>query len=64
VPVAAYANVENQVISLTGLVISEDGKKAIHVHRTGEDAHLLGHGLAQQAIAQGANEILSMRVMQ
>jgi len=64
VPVAAYANVENQVITLTGRVISEDGKKVIQVHHSGEDAGLLGHELAQQAIAQGANEILSMRVMQ
>jgi hydroxymethylbilane synthase len=64
VPVAAYAKVEGKTILLTGLVISEDGKKAIHVKRTGTDANLLGNELAQRAIAQGANEILAASVMQ
>jgi hydroxymethylbilane synthase len=64
VPVAAYAKVEGKTILLTGLVISEDGKKAIHVKRTGTDANLLGYELAQRAIAQGANEILAASVMQ
>ena len=63
VPVAAYAKVEDQAISLTGLVISVDGQKAIHVKRTGEDAKLLGNKLAHRAIAQGANEILAASVM-
>lgn len=66
VPVAAYAKTSKQspVISLTGLVISEDGKKAIHVNRTGTDAELVGHELAHQAIAQGANKILTARAME
>ncbi len=63
VPVAAYAKVEGKTILLTGLVISEDGKKAIHVKRTGTNANRLGYELAQRAIAQGANEILSVSVM-
>ncbi len=73
VPVAAYATVESavmglpkdqrpKVIKLTGLVISEDGKKAIQVSRTGFDAQLLGNELAHRAIAQGAQEILGSRV--
>jgi hydroxymethylbilane synthase len=73
VPVAAYATVESaaltlpkdqrpKVIKLTGLVISENGKVAIQVNRTGFDAELLGNQLAQRAIAQGANEILDARV--
>ncbi len=64
VPVAAYASVEDQMITLTGLIISEDGKKAIHVNRTGTDAGQLGDDLAQRAIAQGANEILAVKVME
>ncbi len=71
VPVAAYGSVETaalslpkeqrpKVIQLTGLVISEDGKKAIQVSRTGFDAQLLGSELAHRAIAQGANEILGI----
>jgi hydroxymethylbilane synthase len=73
VPVAAYAIVESaalglpkdqrpRVIKMTGLVISEDGRKAIQVNRTGFDAELLGNELAQRAIAQGAKEILDAKV--
>jgi hydroxymethylbilane synthase len=62
VPVAAYASVEDSTITLTGLVIAEDGKKAIQVCRTGTDAQLLGDELAHRAIAQGANEILGVSV--
>jgi hydroxymethylbilane synthase len=73
VPVAAYATIETaalnlprdqrpKVIKLTGLVISEDGEKAIQVNRTGFDAQLLGSELAHRAIAQGANDILGERV--
>lgn len=67
VPVAAYAEAERRgkamEVRLTGLVISEDGKKAIKVNHTGTDAQLLGHELAQRAIAQGANEILAREVV-
>jgi hydroxymethylbilane synthase len=66
VPVGAYAEDGEQgaELMLTGLVISVDGKKAIKVNRTGTDAHLLGHELAQRAIAQGAYEILAGEVVQ
>lgn len=65
VPVAAIAKAETKgqgfgVMRLTGLVISEDGKRAIRVDRTGTDAQFLGSELAQRAIAQGANEILGV----
>jgi len=63
VPVAAYAAVTSDqfsVISLMGLVISEDGKKVVKVTSLGVDALQLGDELAQQAISQGANEILAM----
>ncbi len=66
VPVAAYAKVSSSqppVIKLEGLVISEDGRKAIQVNRTGIDAQALGNELAQRAIAQGANEILAVSMM-
>ncbi|MBN2116117.1 MAG: hydroxymethylbilane synthase [Anaerolineales bacterium] len=59
VPVAAYA----AAISLTGLVISEDGRKAIKVTGEGMDALALGNELAQKAISQGAGEILAAGVM-
>lgn len=60
VPVAAYATNSDQslAISLTGLVISEDGKKVVKITNEGMDALELGKKLSQQAIAQGADEIL------
>ena len=60
VPVAAYAVVSGQslVVSLTGLVSSPDGKKAIRVSGEGEDAVELGKRLAKEALAQGAAMIL------
>ena len=66
VPVAAYAAAisdQQLAISLTGLVISEDGRKAIRVSGEGMDALQLGNELAQKAISQGANEILAAGVM-
>lgn len=66
VPVAAYACVEGQtskVITSTGLVISEDGKRAVKVTSQGADALKLGNELARQAISQGANEILAVSVV-
>lgn len=60
VPVAAFAE---DGISLTGLVISEDGRRAIRVKGEGTDALQLGNELAQDAIAQGADEILGLRVV-
>jgi hydroxymethylbilane synthase len=62
VPVAAYAviNEQSSVISLTGLVISEDGKKAVKVTGQGMDALELGNELSRKAIQQGADEILKL----
>ncbi len=62
VPVAAYAVISGQssVISLTGLVISEDGKKVVKLTDQGVDALALGRELAQKAIEQGAGEILKL----
>ena len=65
VPVAAYAETtlpsDSMLgIRLTGLVISADGKKAIRVTGEGIEALQVGYELAQQAIAQGADEILAL----
>jgi hydroxymethylbilane synthase len=62
VPVAAYATNSDQssVISLTGLVISEDGKKVVKVTGEGMDAFELGNELAQKAINNGADKILKL----
>lgn len=62
VPVAAYAVTSDQspLISLTGLVISVDGKLVVKVADEGRDALVLGKKLSQQAIAQGADQILKL----
>jgi hydroxymethylbilane synthase len=63
VPVAAYAEtvamLKSSRVRLTGLVISEDGTRAIRVVGEGLDAQRLGSDLAQRAISQGAGEILA-----
>ena len=68
-PVAAYAATSDQssvisfqspVIRLGGLVASEDGKKVVKVTGEGMEALELGKQLADQAIAQGADEILKL----
>lgn len=63
VPVAAYAEVKGQkskVIRLIGLVSSIDGKQIIKVSGEDSDPLELGKRLANEAIAQGANEILKL----
>lgn len=57
-PVAAYAAVENDLIHLTGLVISLDGSLKVRVQDAGSDPVRLGTETAQQAVSQGAAEIL------
>ena len=61
-PVGAYAECRIQNaecrIALRGLVISLDGKKAVKVSGEGAHAERLGRELAQQAIAEGAHDIL------
>ena len=65
-PVAAYAEIVNGSLSLRGLVISLDGKRRIRVCQksvwtpacTATDAERLGIDLAEQALDQGASEII------
>jgi hydroxymethylbilane synthase len=62
VPVAAHAVTSHRpsVINLTGLVISEDGKKVVKVTGEGIDALELGKRLANEALTDGADEILKL----
>ena len=62
VPVASYADVRHKAldISLTGLVASIDGRQTIKVTGDGTNPFALGKKLAQEAIAQGAGEILKL----
>ncbi len=59
VPVAAHAKMDHG-INLKGLVASSDGKQIIKINGQGNDAIQLGKELAQNAIAQGASEILAL----
>jgi hydroxymethylbilane synthase len=65
-PVAAYATARvtsgKSAVELTGLVASLDGQRLLRVKGAGPDARLLGKQLAQQALGQGAHEILSSPV--
>jgi hydroxymethylbilane synthase len=66
-PVAAYGEIVDKILTLVGLVISLDGQHAIRVrqsmHWTPETSikHVeqLGIHLAEQALNQGASEIIS-----
>ncbi len=62
-PVAAYAEADDRYqragIRLTGLVISENGRKFVKVHGDGTGPLELGRELAEKAIRQGADEILN-----
>ncbi len=61
-PVAAYAQsaISDQLsaMTLTGLVASRDGRRVVCVSGEGSDPNALGAELAQQALSQGAGELL------
>lgn len=66
-PVAAYGEIANEALTLRGLVISLDGQHQVRVSQSIpwtaetsiECAEQLGVGLAEQALSQGAAEIVS-----
>ena len=60
VPIAAYARVEGERITLHGMVASLDGKRVIEDSLDGEgaEAESLGTRLAETLLERGAREIL------
>lgn len=58
-PIAAYAQVTQGEIHLRGVVVSLDGRRKVSVHGSGSNPDVLGASLAAQAMAGGAQEILS-----
>ncbi len=66
-PVAAYAEISGGTLSISGLVISLDGLRSIHVQKqmlwtkemSVEQAELLGVLLAEEALEQGADVIIA-----
>jgi hydroxymethylbilane synthase len=57
-PVGALAEHRQGEISMQGVVVSPDGKRVIRVTGSGSDPGTLGAALAQEALAQGAGEVL------
>ncbi len=58
-PVAAYAHLEAGKLHLEGLVASLDGKRLIRLADLDDDPEALGKNLAQQALTQGAGDLLA-----
>jgi hydroxymethylbilane synthase len=60
VPIAAYAESNGPALRLSGLVASLDGRQVVRVNGDGspEEPERLGHRLALEALARGANAIL------
>lgn len=67
-PVAAYGEITEGLLTLRGLVISLDGQRRIHIQQSIPwlassslaDAERLGVQLAEQALEEGADEIISV----
>ena len=61
VPIAAYATLDGEALSLRGLVASLDGVKVLRaqVHGGRQEAEALGAEAAGAVLAQGAGEILA-----
>lgn len=57
-PVAAFAEVKENEVILTGLVGSPDGQKVIKGMQRGTDEWEVGRQLAEQLIEQGAGQLL------
>ncbi len=60
VPVAAFAESTEAGLQLSGLVITPDGRREVRLEGAGMEANALGFSLAQQALAQGAGDILKL----
>jgi hydroxymethylbilane synthase len=58
VPIAAYATLNNDEVTLTGLVADPSGKKVLKEMKTGKDPHKVGVELAQELKEFGAKTIL------
>jgi hydroxymethylbilane synthase len=58
VPIAAYGAVERGRILLRGLVARLDGSQLFRAEAEGDDPGMLGERLAEELLAQGAEEVL------
>jgi hydroxymethylbilane synthase len=58
-PIGAFAELADEKIILTGIVIAKDGRRAIRLSAVDTDPHQLGERLAKIAIERGAKELLT-----
>ncbi|HLE51283.1 MAG: hydroxymethylbilane synthase [Chloroflexi bacterium RBG_16_54_18] len=58
-PVAAFALVKGEQITLQGVVSSPDGQRLLRMQDRGSNPDVLGTDLARQAIERGASELLT-----
>ncbi|KZE64475.1 porphobilinogen deaminase [Fictibacillus phosphorivorans] len=58
VPIAAFATMAENEVTLTGLVADPEGKKVLKEMRTGKDPHRVGVELAEELKTLGAKNIL------
>jgi hydroxymethylbilane synthase len=58
VPIAAYGEVQGGRLRLRGLVASLDGSQLFRAEAQGDDPETLGKQLAEELLAQGAEEVL------
>ena len=58
VPIAAYGEVERGRLLLRGLVARLDGSQLFRAEAEGDDPGTLGEQLAEELLAQGAEEVL------
>ncbi|HZD57463.1 MAG TPA: hydroxymethylbilane synthase, partial [Anaerolineales bacterium] len=63
-PVGAFASIDGAQIDFQGVVASLDGTNVIHCRGWGNDPEGLGRDCAQQALEQGAGEILLPKGLQ
>jgi len=59
-PIAAFATIEGNQVSMSARVIELDGSRMLHSEGSAElkDAHALGTRLAVELLEQGAQDIL------
>jgi hydroxymethylbilane synthase len=57
-PVGALATVAGETIHLQGVVAAPDGRRVLRVSASGDEPQALGASLAQQALDEGARELL------
>ncbi|MCJ7702168.1 MAG: hydroxymethylbilane synthase [Anaerolineales bacterium] len=57
-PVGAHGSLEADSLRLVGVIVAPDGSRLLRVSAAGKDPHLLGTGLAHQALAEGGADLL------